>query len=132
MPFCRSAVCLFGACFLIAGCNKGDRPDIGEVHGTITVDGQPASNVIVAFTQPGFRASRGFTNQDGQYELKYVKDVDGAVLGEHSVKLRYYGAEEGPKREQLPAKYNTDSELTAIVEPGRNQIDFSLETKPGQ
>lgn len=110
------------------GCNWGDRPDLGQVKGTILVDGKPASDVTVSFTQIGFRASRGLTDEQGNYELVYIKGVKGAVLGEHRVELRYYATEAGPKQPQLPAKYNSESELTRRVERGLNQIDFELTT----
>lgn len=120
----------FAICCLVqTGCGNGDLPKIGEVQGTITVDGKPTGDIVVAFTQTGFRSSRGFTDQNGHYELNYVKDIQGAVVGEHSVKLRLMGGESGPMPKQLPAKYNRESELVRTVEPGMNQIDFDLVTK---
>ena len=117
------------ACVAATGCNRGDQPDLGQVQGTILVDGEPANNIVVAFTQTGFRSSRGFTNKDGFYELNYVHETQGAVVGEHSVKLRFMGGETGPMPKQLPPKYNSETELTATVKPGMNTIDFNLVTR---
>lgn len=106
----------------LSGCNDtGDRPNIADVTGVVTFDGKPLSGASITFNQPGFRSSIGNTNAEGRYELIYIRDVRGAVHGEHEVKIKVFGG--GPR---VPARYNDKSELTAVVEPGSNEINFDL------
>jgi hypothetical protein len=111
--------------FCVAGCGgTGDRPKIAEVTGVVTLDGVPLPGASITFNQPGFRSSIGNTDEQGQYELIYIRDIRGAVLGEHEVKIKVFG-NKGP---QVPARYNDASELTAVVKGGRNEINFELES----
>lgn len=111
-------------------CKPGDRPPLGRVRGTVTIDGAPASGLGVVFSQPGYRSSSGLTNDVGEYELTYIKEVKGAVVGPHQVRievLSHEGDEDGPR--SIPARYNRETELTADVERGSNRIDFALESQ---
>lgn len=112
---------------LIAGCGSDDRPALGRVSGVVTIDGQPAAGIGVVFSQAGFRSSSGLTNDRGEYELQYLKGVRGAVLGEHRVRIESVGNEGDGPRLRIPRRYNRDTELTARVERGSNEFDFSLE-----
>ena len=52
-------------------------------------------------------------------------------IGTHRVTIETYhvgaGGVEFPER--LPAKYHSESELTREVKPGKQQLDFALESK---
>lgn len=113
----------------LAGCShRGDRPDLGEVEGVITINGQPAEGLQVVYYQKGFPESLGVTDASGKYQLKYVRDVPGAAVGEHEVRIRRVPMP-GEKRPQLPARYNRHTDLIRKVEPGLNKFDFELKTK---
>ena len=115
---------------VLPGCGSDDRPEIGQVYGVVTVDGEPAAGLGVLFSQRGFRSSSGFTNEKGEYELRYIKDTMGAAVGSHKVRIEYVSQEgKGPRRERLPEKFNRKTQLTAEVEGGHNEINFNLETK---
>jgi hypothetical protein len=65
-------------------------------------------------------------------ELKYTHELDGAVLGKHSVRITP-AEEENEEGEvtqsgaKIPAKYGgVNSPLTFTVEKGRNTADFDL------
>ena len=110
------------------GCSSSDRPPIGKVTGVITINGKPASGLGVLFSQQGFRSSSGFTNEQGEYELKYIKNTMGAAVGPHKVRIEYLSQEgAGPRRGRIPPRYNRSTELTAQVEPGDNVFNFDLE-----
>ena len=94
--------------------------------GTITLDGEPTPGLAVLFSQSGFRSSSGITNEAGEYELSYIKDTKGAVVGEHRVRIEFVQREGAGRRVQLPERYNRSTELTATVKSGRNKIDFDL------
>ena len=115
-----------GALSSSLGCfDQGDRPDIGEVTGVITLDGEPLADASIAFTQEGFRPSVGHTNSEGRYELIYIRDIKGAAVGTHLVRIRQFS-----KQGLVPARYDTESELTREVKPGENVINFDLVSEP--
>lgn len=127
------------------GCGGGapnDRPDLGTVSGKVTLDGKPAPNVIVTFYPDEGRPSSGKTDDSGMYTLQYTADSPGAKVGNHKVQISVpetttgeEGGEGGeaepaeampPDWVKIPAKYNTETELTAQVEAGENTKDFEL------
>jgi hypothetical protein len=125
-------------CFVMAGCGGGgaDTPDLGTVSGTVNLGGQPLAGAEVSFQSAGSRPSVGTTDEDGYYKLTYSRDTMGAVIGNHTVRIRTYleeveGDEEEPSEpevpEKVPAIYNDDSGLTAKVEAGSNEHNFDLE-----
>ena len=122
-----AAVLFITISFSVVGCQQGDRPPLGRVRGTVTVDGAPAAGVGVIFSQEGYRSSSGLTDAAGEYELTYIRDVKGAVVGLHRVRIDVF-AGEGKARKRLPARYNRQTELTADVQRGRNRFDFDLES----
>jgi hypothetical protein len=116
------------------GCTDGK---IGRVTGKVTLDGNPLSNALVTFNPitPGGE-SGAICNENGEYELIYTREIKGAEVGEHLVRIttardRDPDADPPTKSspEILPPKYHVKSELTATVKPGKNQIHFTLESK---
>jgi hypothetical protein len=72
----------------LAGCGGADIPELGEVEGTVTIDGKPASGILVSFVPTaGGRPSSGITNDDGYYELQYSPQAMGALVGSHHVSI---------------------------------------------
>ena len=120
-------IVMAAACLLLlipCGCGSGDRPPLGTVHGTITLDGKPLAGASVIFepVEPA-RASAGFTDDDGKYELIYIRRDKGAKVGAHLVRISV--AQSG-KFPLLPPRYNRQSVLKADVKAGDNTIDFPL------
>ncbi len=130
------ALCVTALIFVgpLAGC--GGPGNVGEVTGTVTLDGNPLAGAMVTFTPAeGGLPAAGRTDESGRYTLQYSRDAGGAKIGEHRVTITTYSEgdpdAESPvpsSPEKVPAKYNVDSELTATVKPGGNQIDFPLES----
>ena len=131
---------------LLCGCLAGplgcggpdDRPETGRVTGVVLLEGKPLPKAQVMFFPETGRMSQGETDENGKYELIYLRDVSGAKVGNHKVQIttsmRHIG-DDGPPTtspELVPRKYNVDSELTATVEAGDNTIDFTLEGKRRQ
>jgi hypothetical protein len=101
------------------------------------LDGKPiAAGTILVAPIDGKTPSGGAAIQNGQYELK------------HLVVNKYRVAISSPKipepghippgmdtsggivpPEGIPAKYNSESELTLDVQEGANQHDFNLDSK---
>jgi hypothetical protein len=134
----------------ISGCSDG--PALGNVTGKVTMDGQALGNVLVTFEpKQGGGASTGKTDSTGQYELLYM-DRKGAVVGEHRVSVtalidappvkeissddpeyarQATGGSAAYKQApavSIPARYNTNSELTKEVKSGSNEINLELKS----
>lgn len=111
----------------VSGCSTGDRPELGTVTGTVTLDGEPMPDAMVQFYQTGLRPSKAMTKPDGSYELVYLRNIKGVALGTHEVYIdRVTEKEVTPKHLRLPVRYNDESTLTAEVEPGENVFNWEL------
>jgi hypothetical protein len=116
----------------IAGCSGS--PATARVTGTVTFDGKPLANAGVEFLpEDGSRSSFGETDASGKYELKFSASAIGAIPGKHKVVIRTGSSDDGVdressggKKETLPARYNSASELTAELKGGNNVVDFDL------
>ncbi len=117
----------------LAGCSS---ENVGRVEGTVKLDGMPLPNARLEFwPDQGGKLSAALTDENGHYELHYGREEMGAEVGEHLVQIRTAGV--GPSQgdygssapEKIPLKYNTNSELKKTVKPGRNTIDFDLDSK---
>lgn len=109
---------------IVGGCGgSGDRPELGTVTGTVTLDGKPLPNAKIVFQHMEKRFSQGVSDENGKYELTYIRDIKGAALGTHSVSIR---AKNANNREIVPPKYNSKTTLSVNVEPGHNSLDFNL------
>ncbi len=123
------AVLGLASLLLAVGCGRSDRPDLGTVQGTVTLDGAPLAGALVVFTPSGpGRSSSDLTDAAGRYELTYLRDIAGATLGPHVVIITTATEERGG-REILPPRYHEKTELSATVAAGVNTIDFPLESK---
>ena len=113
----------------VSGCGAGDRPPLGAVHGRITLDGKPLTGARVGFApQSGGRESSGVTDAEGNYELKYIRDVMGAKIGAHTVRIST-AHDRARTTETVPARYNVNSTLQKQVAAGDNVINFDLTTR---
>jgi hypothetical protein len=136
-------ICLIGClglCAILAGCGsskyKGDQryPLAGEV----TFEGQPIDVGSIAFIPVADkgRASGGVIT-DGKYD---VPEERGVGAGKYRVEIRWLkrtgkklkDAESGEmydeRREALPEKFYTNSELTVEVPLPENRHDFNLKS----
>lgn len=118
-------VLFFG--IVLPGCGSGDdTPPLGDVSGTITLDGQPLEGVIVAYKPEVGRAATGTTDAQGKYTLEFAYGVSGCKVGPNSVYLEWpLGS---TKAKTLSPKYTTQSELKADVKEGSNTLDFALQS----
>lgn len=133
----RSHIALSAVGLLTAtGCGSGSGPEIGTVSGKVTLDGKAVTDAVVTFNPDKGRGSRGRTNSDGVYELTYVGQQKGALVGEHAITITTKWMDEDPDTgkmvqhaETVPAKFNAQSTLRKSVESGHNTIDFDLASK---
>lgn len=83
---------LLGALLAVAGCNT--KTPIGEVEGTVTLDGKPVEGIIVTFVPDlaeGFNGPPSYSSTDtaGHYSLKNMtKGQEGVFVGKHRVSCK--------------------------------------------
>jgi hypothetical protein len=110
------------------GCGGGPRPQLGTVEGVVTLDGVPLAAATVRFTPHGpGRTAQGVTDASGRYRLLYLRDVPGANVDRHVVRITT-ASDETHGVESLPPRYHRRSQLEAVVRLGRNWHDFALES----
>jgi hypothetical protein len=113
----------------ILGCSPSHQPPLGRVSGTVTLDGESLANATVRFTPAGpGRTSEGTTDADGRYELRYLRDIPGANIDQHTVRITT-ASEANGGRELLPPRYHSRSQLEARVASGTNSLDFVLRSQ---
>ncbi|HEV3142386.1 MAG TPA: hypothetical protein VGZ47_00715 [Gemmataceae bacterium] len=129
----RHAGIVFLALFVGAGCNSSTK---GRIHGKVTLDGQPVANGSIAFIPTdGKSPTAGAVIKDGIYtaevplgamrvEIHYPKAVG---------KRKLYDMPDSPTvditEEQLPPKYNVQSQLTETITAKSSEINFDLQSK---
>ena len=99
---------------------------LGEVSGTITLDGKPLAGATVVFEPQQGGASKAVVDARGHYELTHESGRKGAVTGTHKVTIQG-----GPKRggkSLVPARYQNParSVLRVEIQKGKNIQDFDL------
>jgi hypothetical protein len=117
-----------------AGCGP-TLPPLGRVHGVVTLDGKPVPNADVCFIATDGAASFACTDAGGRYELSYPIRKGkgaGALIGKHRVVINTIRPNDGSLPPTvvapipIPARYNSQTTLTAEVKPGDNEINFAL------
>jgi hypothetical protein len=112
---------------LIASCNN-TTPDVAPVSGRITLDGKPVEFANVTFQPEGKSPGVGKSNKDGYYELIYKRGVVGGPVGQNTVRVTL-DTELAHRPNNIPARYNVDSQLQREIKPGKNEIDLELTTQ---
>lgn len=117
----------FGCFIFLTACGGGasDAPELGQVKGKVTMDGAPLSDASVTFMPEKVRSSSATTDSEGNYELIYIREETGAAIGKHKVVVSKLKDEV----ETIPKKYSGESELTADVKAGANEVNFDLTSK---
>jgi hypothetical protein len=111
---------------MAAGCGPGRPPPLGEVEGRVVLDGEPLANARIVFQPlPAGRASQGMTEASGRYRLVYLRELPGAMVGRHEVRITT--GDETVPAERLPDRYHAATVLQADVVRGPNRIDFDLQ-----
>jgi hypothetical protein len=127
------------AACLLAGCSRRDYdgPRRYPLSGKVTYDGQPIDFGSISFMPAeGQRVSGGLI-ENGAYA---VPEEKGANAGKYRVEIRWQKLTGNKKRdpdsgemyderkEALPPKFHSDSELEVEVTPEKTTFDFDLKS----
>lgn len=112
----------------LAGCGGADRPPMGYVSGTITMDGDPLYGVIVVMKPDNGRMATAITDKKGYYDIEYTQGEKGTKIGPTTVSFEWPTSPVGPTK-PIPAKYTAaKSDVTLEVVKGRQTFDVDIET----
>lgn len=128
----RSSLCILAVTLLmLTGCGKPG-VKLGEVTGTVKMEGRPLANALVRFAhEAGGRSSQGMTNTDGQYALSYTARLNGTLVGRNKVMITTGPLEDTSRKSETVAKqFNDETTLIADVKAGSNTFNFDVEPKP--
>jgi len=125
---------------LLVGCGgSGDGPQLTNVSGKVTLDGQPLGDASVEFApleveqvKEGVGGSGGnaATDASGNYTVRTGSQY-GVQPGKYLVRIAKtsYG-DDNQEVQQIPARYNTKSDLEVTIESGGNSsLNFDLESE---
>ena len=137
----RTLASVFILGFVLAiGCGpKG--PELGEVEGIITLDGEPVPDAVITYV-PMFPdgvecKSSDKTDANGYYRIRYNRERYGVKLGEYMVQastrdeVRQLDGSKKFIREVIPKVYwSIESPVIVNVEAGKNDLNLEMFTDP--
>ncbi len=109
----------------VAGCGQSDHPPLGRVSGKVTLNGKPLPGALVIFHPPKGHISCDTTDAEGHYDLVFMREEHGAIVGKHRVEITTLASETSTK-ELVPERYNKKTTLEKEVASGSNDFDFDL------
>ncbi len=113
-------------------------PELGYVTGHVTLDGKPLADARLLFspTEREFelpsgrverkRAASAITDENGNFELIYIDDIEGTAVGDNQVMI----SKMVDGREVVPGEYGMMSTVVKEVAPGSQEINFELKSPP--
>jgi len=116
---------------LVGGCAESFQKKVAPVSGTVSCGGMPVTEGYVLFTpklQPGAdpktsgKGASAYIQSDGRYTLTTYEDGDGAIIGEHVVRIERLAPEDDESVENR--EYNRDRNLC-----GSRLLDVTVEDK---
>lgn len=125
-------VCCVVASLALAGCGG-----VAQVEGTVTFNGQPIEKGSIGFVSQDSAAAETVGQEvvDGKYAIgadrglkpgKYKVEIYGSTQAAAPAS-RDPDMQSSAGGNQLPEKYNRNSELTAELKSGGNTVNFDLQ-----
>lgn len=116
---------------LSTGCGKNTGPELVPVAGTIRLDGQPLSGVVVGyFPVKEGTSAMATTDVAGNYTLQFTATKNGVIPGTYQVRILSPTDDDGrPIGPNVPRQYGDNSSLTVVVERTASRFDFDLSSR---
>lgn len=114
---------------LVSGCSQGR--DMGEVNGSVTVNGQPLEEGSIRFIPlDGNKPASGGIIRDGSFSVqvpvaKQRVEIAANVVDEEKTPPNAT-ADQIVMKKIVPDRYSVQSELTLDVKPGLNEPEYKL------
>jgi hypothetical protein len=126
--------CIVLGCAVVAGCGPTDlttKPTV-DVNGTVTLDGSPMPEGEVFLVSVADNVREVFPVKDGKFSGKAsegsrkveVRSYKQAAASKEASDM-YGSAAEGSKENFIPAKFNTETTLSADVKAGA-PLEFAV------
>ena len=123
-----SSMVLVPVLLFVSGCGSGaDRPPLGYVSGTVTMDGEPVSTITVVMKPDVGRPAIGVTDAKGKYDIEYTLGEKGTKLGPTTVGLEWptgFAAPFGIPDQYIPM----NSSMKLDVQKGKQTFDIQMES----
>ena len=123
---------MFSLCLLVMGCTDSNPLNRQAVTGEIMLEGAPLTDGSIEFSPVAEGTASGAVIQAGKFAIPAEK---GLPPGDYLVRISAYNEDAEPielpgesnkiAEELIPAKYNTESEITFTVEAGQENV-FTL------
>lgn len=125
-------IALFSLLFL-CGCSDGDaRPDLHQVQGKLTINGEPAAGAMLVFhpaqgEEFDARGSRprAKVDEDGNFHVTTYQSGDGAPAGDYQVAILWFdNPDSSTPWNKLGKRYAnpSESDISVTVEEGNNLL----------
>jgi len=117
---------------VLIGCG-GDRPQMGQVEGTVSYKGQPVPNGTITFIPDKGRSASGVIEDGAIKNVTCFEANDGVPVGPAKVIISAFSKQpEGstaPTKALLPEKYSSPerTDQKADIKPGKNDLKFDLQ-----
>lgn len=114
---------------LVSGCSKG-KP-IGDVHGKVTLNGQPLAEGAVRFIPVnGDTAATGGLIREGAFRVEVPVAKQRVEISSNTVDKEKTPpnatADQIVMKSLVPPKYNSQSDVTLDVVPGVIEVEYKL------
>lgn len=116
----------------LVGCGPSN-PELGQVKGVLTMDGEPIKNGSIEFVPTGGgRPSLALTDEEGRYTAYYLPNVPGAMKGKHRIRFEIAKGKPGdpglvqPRSGKRPTGEVKLEPESIEVTDGENEVNFEL------
>jgi hypothetical protein len=121
-------VTALGLLVAINGCNKSG---LVSASGRVTYKGQgvPATLVVFQPQEEGKRASRGLTDDDGNFKLSNSREETGVLIGKHTVTLKYHpGSDEALGKTKPKASKELQKVIAGFSDLKTSNLKYEVTT----
>ncbi|MEW4560995.1 Ig-like domain-containing protein [Bremerella sp. JC770] len=132
-------VLAISAVALLTGCGPTSSVDLGQVSGTVTMNGEPVPGLVLIFQPVGGRPSYGRTDNNGHYTMRFTLNHDGVKTGKAGIYFDPFTLEADPESPLNTERVEVDKTQfkkipkeffevfrTEVIEPGSNVIDIDI------
>jgi hypothetical protein len=111
-------------CLIALACGSSKGPEMAQVYGKVTSQGQPVMRGTMSFTPANGQGSpaTGSISSDGSYTLQTIEPGDGARLGEYRVAIT-------TRHEELPLPADKPVKKSARRKPQTPLIKSSVSNR---